>query len=512
MPLSGYFTFNAAGEENGVDDLDIVSQIYVSLGNNAEDMAQISFGNFLMTATTSDEFKKKLKNIPIDALTVYLKQGLPPLQVLINLYTTVRFRDIYETVVKKIIERRKENSKLDESFEMWYKMKSELTKSYKMEKTPDGAFITMVKGAGWLAFNEKRFKDYIRVIHELKFKYDEIVACDRRSFLSLVTMLSLYPCQALEHRILNDITYMNDNIEVVGAMQYVRVGSIVSTDNLYRTQIYDEEIAKVSINQADMTKYYMPLTMGKNFCLVDYTCPYLIKRIYLSSADNSDELIISKQKETRASVLLETALGTNKVATTVLDREKLAFEDAKIKIDRYDKCSVVVPISYLYEIWKLYNVVFIIQAPLPFTTAVIVHVDKSRKKNRLRQDVIMHYAYCLIHTLKLALDFYLFGKKTMRRLIRSKLTIEDDVDLKPLIDYWFDLTKIKLKGKIGTDYSKLLRTSKSLKKVDKYEKVSADIDRIFNNLGSDNRELFVRGKEVSMVNNVNKARMSIPDI
>lgn len=403
-------------------------------------------------------------------LIVYYSRGLPDLYKLGHAYRDLNFKEKFDSRFSKYLATATDNLSpmVIEGKEIsvtWKEKTEQFIGMYNVKNT----LVVMSPARSNKKLDDKPeiWKEFYDEVVLLKIDYDKIASSDRASFLALLAQISIFPSHSFMYRMHYDHLFKGLRVMVFSAADYMRVGKVFKGDQFYRPKVYEDETKRISVNQDVWNWFDIGVNEGAPEAVLDFRCDYLIEKIYPGQYNEKEGKKLSGEERT---LLYIDQLNADK-------REK-AWQEVIARIDGYLKegmklVGIVIPVEKLLTLCKSYNVISILQGPLPCLLSVAVVISCVKGSTANSSHVAKYGAYLQIRVRRMVFMFQ-YARYGYTELFKQQMRLHrDSPSVKALFTSWLSMMKdryietgsVKTGVRIKKSYAKLLSKEASAQKV-----------------------------------------------
>jgi hypothetical protein len=403
-------------------------------------------------------------------LIVYYSRGLPALYKLGHAYKDPNFKRKFDDRFGKYLASASDNESPmvlegKEIKTLWKDKTDQFTSMFAL-KNNSVSLITLRTNKR-LDDKPDIWKEFYDAVVQLKLDYDKIASSDRASFLALLAQVSIFPSHSFMYRIHYDHIFRGLRVMVFSAADYMRVGKVFRGDQFYRPKVYEDETRKISVNQDVWNWYDATVNEGSPEAVLDFRCELLVEKIYPGQYTEREGKKVSGEEKT---LLYIDQLQEDK-------REK-AWVEVTERIDTYIKngmklVGVVIPVEKLLTLCSKYNVISILQGPLPCLLSVAVVISSVKGTTANSSHVARYGGYLQIRVRRMVFMFQ-YARYGYVELFKQQMAVHKaNNNVKAIFRSWLTMMKdrytetgtVKTGVRIKRSYAKLLSKEASAQKV-----------------------------------------------
>jgi len=383
--------------------------------------------------------KQKPVHHILKPLARIVTQGLPPVLALRDMYVQdVSVRNQIDTEIRvKCEERASPDIEVHQSWAT-----KDLSFWSNVGVTPTG--VLKIHG---LVFEEaslqRSFDQTMDHIHHINRLHVVNLSTDLDAFQGLYARTTSMPSEVLPIRIAADLFMEGHDLDVVDAEDFIAFGYCSQTTGKLRAPCYKNH--NVTANVDDRARFD-EVPHGRR-AIVDMSNPHPTP-IYIGGDPKWEDKITPSHKEKRQPqywdfepTYSEKNFDGHFVHTAQKKEDNAQYLHAKkrlqeMKDGKWMKVIVVCPLRHAQHLIRTFNVVFVLPAPQPMVTGVVLFAQQTKTSFRVTLDHLMELAILLLHKQENVLSTFRKGSKGFDSLIACKLTLEDIPSFYELIRVW----------------------------------------------------------------------------
>jgi len=412
-------------------------------------------------------------------LALVMGQGLPAIYKVKAIHDHDKvFRDQWKEHVKTAVAKRQAH--LTDEFPRWFNhAKSIHSRIRAMRKTG------LVQTPSKEKYDHRTYVETVNMAHDANRSMIKLMSTDMRAFLALNARVKLFPSESFPIRVANDLLFQDLNLTLFDAHNYVGVGYITEDNHSFRPKMREDDNTSLKNEKLRM---HDTLRNGKAG-LIDMRWVDTDQVFYIGGGEFEDK-INKKSNEKRQALYWDFEkdeghwVNDDLIVKAPVKESSKQYHHAVAQFEKavnltYSLVGCIVPIRYAVDIMEKYNVLLILQAPMPAIMSVYMVVTAGPPKRQYQ--LAQEFAQLMFLKANLVLTSFQYGCKGYKQMMTQQLTPHTLNGFGTLVEKWVETLGARhtsALNKLGTSnwivkqkLTCLLRTSKNIEKKGELDRV-----------------------------------------